>query len=527
MLTWRIRNNLWYRYVQNINSVNDQISNSEKEKTSIAMTIENLDGGAAESLGESRRQHLHLQLRSGRLHSGKRVGAHGSLHHLRIPENRCECRQDTHSQHTSVQYSLFTSAERTPRAWHKSSRIAFHLYAREKNLSSGLIHVSSLLVVASFCSLPRAHHLPLSLFLPPRHKNTQHNRYNTIISKNTQYLMHISKFSQSTSSAIKHHSGVKPAEWPKPAHDNSHTICIATFSLLFFSILRATILIGSPDLFFCCENRDFDRVMTCTRETSRFGAGQMAHSYVDIRCSRKPKPRRSTKSTSKGAGDWLVQNFELNKDSTSVDYWICAQNTLLHCMYRREHCVHTVHCTGWLHAHAWLKVELCSKKNILSFHLLFRAMAHDLDSTPSTVTSFLLFSFTHRFRLKVDHVWCTLRQFTRPGGEGFMDPQPRTGYEPNRSSLSKRLNTPQKRVRFQKLRISSLYRTTSHCCLLLKILLEGVLCLKKQTWTTNKFVLCWLHRGACQSEKQVRNDHKFITLKQKVCCQVHLKVWTS
>ena len=41
---------------------------------------------------------VHLQHRSGKLHSGKRVGAHGNLHHLRnggdfgflegIPENR-------------------------------------------------------------------------------------------------------------------------------------------------------------------------------------------------------------------------------------------------------------------------------------------------------------------------------------------------------------------------------------------------------------------------------------------------------
>ena len=64
------------------------------------MSIEKLDGGTTESHGEARRQHLHLQRRSGQLHSGKRVGAHGSLHHLRnggdfgflerIPENRPE-----------------------------------------------------------------------------------------------------------------------------------------------------------------------------------------------------------------------------------------------------------------------------------------------------------------------------------------------------------------------------------------------------------------------------------------------------
>ena len=33
-----------------------------------------------ESHGETRRKHLHLQLRSGQLHNGKRFGAHGSLH---------------------------------------------------------------------------------------------------------------------------------------------------------------------------------------------------------------------------------------------------------------------------------------------------------------------------------------------------------------------------------------------------------------------------------------------------------------
>ena len=58
------------------------------------------------------------------------------------------CRQDTHSQHTSVQNSLFTSAERIARAWLKSSRIAFHFCAPQKNLSSGVAHVSSSVVVS-------------------------------------------------------------------------------------------------------------------------------------------------------------------------------------------------------------------------------------------------------------------------------------------------------------------------------------------------------------------------------------------
>ena len=39
------------------------------------------------------------------------------------------CRQDTHSQQTSVQHSLFTSAERTPRAYLKSHGLQCHLCA--------------------------------------------------------------------------------------------------------------------------------------------------------------------------------------------------------------------------------------------------------------------------------------------------------------------------------------------------------------------------------------------------------------
>ena len=59
------------------------------------------------------------------------------------------------------------------------------------------------------CRLPRANHLRHSPFLPPRHQNTHHDRDNTIISKNTQYIISLSRLSQSTSSAIKNHSGVK------------------------------------------------------------------------------------------------------------------------------------------------------------------------------------------------------------------------------------------------------------------------------------------------------------------------------
>ena len=54
-----------------------------------------------------------------------------------------------HSQHTSVKYSLFTSAERTPRVWLKSHGLQCRLCAPEKNLSSGVAHVSPFVVLST------------------------------------------------------------------------------------------------------------------------------------------------------------------------------------------------------------------------------------------------------------------------------------------------------------------------------------------------------------------------------------------
>ena len=103
-----------------------------------------------------------------------------------------------------------------------------------------------------------------------------------------------------------------------------------------------------------------------------------------------------------------------------------------------------------------------------------------------------------------------------------------------RSSLNKRVLTlPKirsctllKKVKFRKLRISSSCHSTSHSCLRPRIQWKALPRLKAQTWMTNKFVFCWLHHGTCRTEKQVRNDFKFITLEEKVWCQVRLKVWT-
>ena len=66
-----------------------------------------------------------------------------------------------------------------------------HLCAPKQVLSSGVAHISPFVAFS-----PAVHHepphLPDTLFLLPRHQNTQHIRDNMIYSKNTEYIMHIS-----------------------------------------------------------------------------------------------------------------------------------------------------------------------------------------------------------------------------------------------------------------------------------------------------------------------------------------------
>ena len=104
----------------------------------------------------------------------------------------------------TAQHSLFTSAERILRAWLKNC-----IFVRLKRVCH-LVRTCLTLCCSLTCRSPRAHLLPHSLFLQPRHQNTRYNRDNTIYSKNTQYIINLSKTSQSTSGAIKNHSGVKP-----------------------------------------------------------------------------------------------------------------------------------------------------------------------------------------------------------------------------------------------------------------------------------------------------------------------------
>ena len=181
------------------------------------------DGGITETHGETRRQHLHLhlQLRSGQLRNGKRDGAHGNLHHLRnggdfgflerTPEIDGECRQYTHKHCTcsAIQpvHKRGTHITRLAQGptWLSNCSVIF---VRLKRVCH-LVRTCLTLCCSRICLVRRAHHLPHSLFLLPRHRNTHYNRDNTIYSKNTHCIINLSKNARSKSIAVKNHSGVK------------------------------------------------------------------------------------------------------------------------------------------------------------------------------------------------------------------------------------------------------------------------------------------------------------------------------
>ena len=129
--------------------------------------------------------------------------------------------QDTHSQNTSAQHSLFTSAERTPRAWLKSHGLQCHLCAPEE--SSHLVsHMSHPLLLS---------HLPFTwehiIFLI--HSSFYHDtrtRSTTGATRSPPRTPSSSCASPSSPSRQAAPSRIalawKPAEWRKPAHDNSH-----------------------------------------------------------------------------------------------------------------------------------------------------------------------------------------------------------------------------------------------------------------------------------------------------------------
>ena len=178
-------------------------------------------------------------------------------------------------------------------------------------------------------------------------------------------------------------------------------------------------------------------------------------------------------------------------------------------MYRCAQSVRTSHMM--LHAHAWLKFKLCLPQKS---HSISCAMSHAMHGTRSTSSS--SFPVFHVYKgWSLPEIPAQIHENTE--GDGNTDPEPLTGYEPNRivdNQITYEQEdftcTEDNQITELEGHMSNLCPTTSHCCFPLKILLKALLRLR----TTNKFVLCWLHHGTYRSEKHVRNDRKFITLKE-------------
>ena len=103
------------------------------------------------------------------------------------------CRHDTHSQYTSISTTVCAQA-RNAQTSRLAQELHCHLCAPEKSLV--IWCVACLILGCLTCLSPRA---SLLLLLRPFLPHTE----------NTQYITHISKLRQSTSCAIKNHSGVK------------------------------------------------------------------------------------------------------------------------------------------------------------------------------------------------------------------------------------------------------------------------------------------------------------------------------
>ena len=112
------------------------------------------------------------------------------------------CRQYTHKHCTYSAVQARTHRTRLAQELH-------NIFVRLKRVCH-LVRTCLTLCCSRTCRAPRAHLLPHSLFLLPRHQNTHYNRDTAIYSKNTQCIINLSRVSQLTSSAIKNHSGVNP-----------------------------------------------------------------------------------------------------------------------------------------------------------------------------------------------------------------------------------------------------------------------------------------------------------------------------
>ena len=109
-------------------------------------------------------------------------------------------RTPTHNTH--VYSTVCSQARDAHHALGTSHTDCSVIFVRLKRICHLVLHLSHPLLFSHLTSSSSFTRLP-------RHQNTQHNRDHTTYSKNTQYIMNLSRISQPTRSAIKSHSGAK------------------------------------------------------------------------------------------------------------------------------------------------------------------------------------------------------------------------------------------------------------------------------------------------------------------------------
>ena len=162
------------------------------------------------------------------LHNGRRVGAYGVPHHLindvdfgfleGIPENRREGMDRTLTHNTHLCSTGFSQA-RTAHTTRLALELHCHLGAPDKNV---VIWCFPCLILGCLtCPSPRALQLPHSLFFLGHKKNAAQSVQPEQLREHPVHHAH-SLSRQVAPSRIT--LARRPAEWRKPAHNNSHNL---------------------------------------------------------------------------------------------------------------------------------------------------------------------------------------------------------------------------------------------------------------------------------------------------------------
>ena len=161
-------------------------------------------------------------------------------------------------------------------------------------------------------------------------------------------------------------------------------------------------------------------------------------------------------------------------------------HTPLFSMYRCAQCVPTSDCTHSLIPHLWIKVKLivCQKNCVHPSRATSLAMHGTLSTSSSSFSSMSVLQ-----KLRTSRNPCADSQ--EPRGDGYTDPELRTGYEPKKRIVDNQIIYEQEDKTCtednQITEIEGHVKSFSYNQSLFSS--KALLHLKKQTWTTNQFVL--------------------------------------